>query len=262
MDKLHYFPCHARKVLASNKIRKMSGDAFKAYWMLICSSWFEDERATLANDVAELQALSLASDKVWAKVATEVMACFVDRGDGRIYSEFLMDVSLMQEKKQKAGSIGGSNKQANRVAEAKQTPSKRSSYKSKSNSKSNSKEIREDSINEALLPFLSLAASFHDIQKENYPKQTVFKPSLRAKADLTGAEALEKLHRIDGWSMDDIKTILDWIPDNEFWCMNIRSLGNIRNTSKNGAKKIENAQASMQQEPKSTADMVAEARGK
>ncbi len=124
-------------------------------------------------------------------------------------------------------------------------------------------EKNKDSINEALLPFLSLAAKFHDTQAKNWPKQTVFKTSLRAKTDLTGADALEKLHRLDGWSMDEISDLLEWIPEDEFWRVNIRSLGNIRKkSSRNDAKKIENAQASMQRNPKekSITDLVNEAR--
>ena len=126
-------------------------------------------------------------------------------------------------------------------------------------------EKNKDSINEALLPFLSIAAKFHDTQAKNWPKQTVFKTSLRAKTDLTGADALEKLHRLDGWSMDEISDLLEWIPDDEFWRVNIRSLGNIRKKSnRNDAKKIENAQASMQRSPKekSTAEYLKEARDK
>ena len=107
----------------------------------------------------------------------------------------------------------------------------------------------ESTIPEGLLLFHTLAVEFHDIQAKNFPKQTVLKASQRKSADIAGANTLERLHRIDGWSIDDIKTLLKWIPGDDFWCPNIRSLGSIRKLSPNGSKKIENAQASMLRNP-------------
>lgn len=116
MGKLPYFPCYARDVLSSSKIALMSGEAFKAYWLLLCASWLEDERATLPNDQAKLQALARANASTWLEIKNEVLACFDANANGRLFSPRLLEVSLLQEKRREAGSKGGSKTQAKRQA--------------------------------------------------------------------------------------------------------------------------------------------------
>lgn len=113
MGKLPYFPCYARDVLSSSKIALMSGDAFKAYWILLCASWLEDERATLPSNEANLEALARVNASTWLKIKDEVLACFDTAGNGRLFSPRLLEVSLLQEKRREAGSKGGSKTQAN-----------------------------------------------------------------------------------------------------------------------------------------------------
>ncbi|KKM14275.1 hypothetical protein LCGC14_1707750 [marine sediment metagenome] len=118
MGKLPYFPCYARDVISSSKIALMSGDAFKAYWLLLCASWLEDDRGTLPNDQALLQALARADASTWLSIKSEVMACFETNENGRIFSERMFEVSTLQEKRRIAGSKGGSKTQAKRQAKA------------------------------------------------------------------------------------------------------------------------------------------------
>ncbi len=116
MSKLHYFPCMVRDLLSSSTVELMSGDGFKAYWILLCRSWLENERATLPNNQAKLVALARVDATKWDSIKDEVLACFRENENGRLYNETLLTLSDIQYKKSKAGSKGGSKTQANRVA--------------------------------------------------------------------------------------------------------------------------------------------------
>ena len=117
MTKLHWFPCLVRQLLSSGTILLMSGDAFKAYWILLNQSWLQTPRATLPNDQAKLQALARANVKQWDTIKDEVLQCFQLDGSGRLFNETLMALSVQQENKSRAGSKGGSRTQADRKAE-------------------------------------------------------------------------------------------------------------------------------------------------
>lgn len=159
MSKLPYFPCYARDVLSSSKIALMSGDAFKAYWILLCASWLEDERATLPNNEAKLEALARVDASSWLRIKNEVLACFDTAGNGRLFSPRLLEVSLLQEKRREAGSRGGSKTQAGDEAtyEAnfKQT-TKRQSQSSESElepKKEKEKELSQEKENKLFLEY-------------------------------------------------------------------------------------------------------------
>ena len=118
MGKLPYFPCYARDVISSSKIALMTGDAFKAYWLLLCASWLEDDRGTLPNNQAKLQALARVDASTWLRIKSEVMACFEVNSNGRIFNPRMLEVSSLQEKRREAGSKGGSKTQAKFKAKA------------------------------------------------------------------------------------------------------------------------------------------------
>ena len=134
MSKLPYFPCYARDILSSNKIALMSGDAFKACWLLTCYSWLEDERATLPNDEAKLQALARVDATTWARIRLEVLDYFKGGANGRIFSPRLMEISSLHEKRSNAGSKGGSKTQANRAVKVQALESESKSKKKKTKS--------------------------------------------------------------------------------------------------------------------------------
>ena len=113
MAKLHYFPTYAREILSSNKIALMRGDAFKACWLLTCHSWLDDERAKLPNDESKLLALARVDATTWARIRLEVLGYFEVAPNGRLFNPRLMEISGLHETRSKAGSKGGSKKQAN-----------------------------------------------------------------------------------------------------------------------------------------------------
>ncbi len=127
MSKLPYFPCYARDILSSTKIALMSGEAFKACWLLTCHSWLDDERATLANDEAKLQALARVDATAWARIRLEVLDYFKAGEKGRVFSPRLLEISDLHEKRSKAGSKGGSKTQAKRAAKPQASESESSS---------------------------------------------------------------------------------------------------------------------------------------
>jgi hypothetical protein len=57
---------------------------------------------------------------------------------------------------------------------------------------------------------------------------------------------LEKLARINYWTVGEIKAVLAAVLADEFWCKQIKSLRGIRNKSSNGNLKIENARAAVE----------------
>ena len=100
----------------------MDARVFKAYMMLLFSSWLEQDRATLPNDEAKLQALAKVPAPVWLEIKNDVLALFDSNANGRLYDNRLLEISALQEKRSKAGSKGGSKTpsktQANIVAKA------------------------------------------------------------------------------------------------------------------------------------------------
>lgn len=107
-----------RDLLSSSTIELMTGDAFKAYWILLCRAWLENDRATLPNDEAKLAALARVPDYAWGEIRESVLSCFEVNDNGRLFNEKLLSLSEAQKKKSKAGSKGGSKTQAKRVAKA------------------------------------------------------------------------------------------------------------------------------------------------
>lgn len=230
MGKLPYFPCYARDVLSSSKIALMSGDAFKAYWILLCASWLEDERATLPSNEANLEALARVDASTWLRIKDEVLACFDTAGNGRLFSPRLLEVSLLQEKRREAGSKGGSKTQAKPQATFKQNLK----HQSQSSESESEAETKIDS------PYLAIAKQFHEHQRVNFPDKSALKNGGMA-LDADGARELEKFERINGWTYEKIIDVLKRVLDDPEWRKNIISLRPIRKRMPNGSMKLENA---------------------
>jgi len=95
----------------------MSGDAFKAYWYLLCESWLQVPRATLPMDDSEIASLARVEYHKWnakqtqsgrkVSIKDEVMAMFkegvCDEHKGRYYNERLLEESRKSEAKKRPG---------------------------------------------------------------------------------------------------------------------------------------------------------------
>jgi len=93
-----------------------------------------------------------------------------------------------------------------------------------------------DTSNLDLTPFLSISLKFHCKQKEDGLSHQDFKNelSVKSKIVISGAETLEKLHRIEKESIDNIKKVLRFIlkdtgyEDWGGWKPNVVSLSSLR----------------------------------
>tara|TARA_R110002110_G_scaffold185473_2_gene392585 strand:- start:1517 stop:2392 length:876 start_codon:yes stop_codon:yes gene_type:complete len=94
--------------------------------------------------------------------------------------------------------------------------------------------------------FLSIAKVYTMQVKDIYPKLSYFKNGGIDKLITGGASELEKLCRLDGQTIEEVKDILDWVvksydESNSFnWLSNLQSLKSVRTKSKNGNTKWEN----------------------
>ena len=113
--KAPYFPLFVRDVLCSRVCRSMSGDSFKAYWLLLCESWLQIPRATLPNDEQEIALMARVDLGKWnaeqthigrkTSIRDEVMACFklgkCTEHKGRLYNERLLEESRKSDAKRR-----------------------------------------------------------------------------------------------------------------------------------------------------------------
>lgn len=100
------------------------------------------------------------------------------------------------------------------------------------------------------LQFIIMAQDYHEVMLTHHPDCISLKTD-RIKTDLKGARLLSYFHNDEKllWPIDKIQTLLNWIPTNNFWCTQVRSLIGIDNVSKNnGALKFENAFVHMKAE--------------
>ena len=98
-----------------------------------------------------------------------------------------------------------------------------------------------------LTGLIPLSLKYHQRQKSNGFYHQDFKQTLseKSKIVLSGAETLGKLHRINGESTDDIRTVLDFVISDDFWSKQVVSLSSLRKKSKNGNLKYFNIKNSM-----------------
>lgn len=89
--------------------------------------------------------------------------------------------------------------------------------------------------------YLDLSADYLRKHMEIYPNLTKRVEDSKVKS---GAAALEKLVRIDGFSLELIRQVVFWAVRDEFWGANLQSLGSLRDASKkNGEIKFKNIMA-------------------
>jgi phage replication O-like protein O len=89
--------------------------------------------------------------------------------------------------------------------------------------------------------FLNLSEKFLDRQSEQHPN---IAKKTKSKIE-AGAKALEDLEKIDGYDLEkDIKPALRWAINDDFWSLQILSLGGLRKKGKNGEMKFVNLLAS------------------
>lgn len=126
--------------------------------------------------------------------------------------------------------------------------------KSARNRRKKEKSIEEStpSLKPGVSKFIPLSLDFHLKQQKAGLHHREFNKPLtdNSKIIIQGAVTLEKIHRIDGESSNDIQAVLDFIlNDYYFWQRQVVSLSNIRKTSKNGNSKYGNCKNAMLNDP-------------
>ena len=97
--------------------------------------------------------------------------------------------------------------------------------------------------------FIVLAKKFHRTQAKNNPYEAELQKENISMTTLLGAKHLEAFHLEHEWPEQLIEDLLEWIPDNPFWCYQIRSLASINRISRsNKHHKFDNALAQMRSE--------------
>jgi hypothetical protein len=101
-------------------------------------------------------------------------------------------------------------------------------------------EVNEDKIDVRYIPedeFTVYCREVMDQIAKNHPNRTILTTE---KAIQAGADVLRMLDQKDGHPLEQIKEVMDWALQNDFWKNNIFSMSPMRGRSKNGLKKYEN----------------------
>jgi len=122
------FSFYVRDWLCSNFVSKLHSKSYSngcsnilsrclnAYLFLLLQSWIQEPCGTLPNDDTELADLARVSPQEWQAMKPLIMLKLQVGNDGRLFNERLMAEVIKQQNRIKAGSIGGSKKEANKVA--------------------------------------------------------------------------------------------------------------------------------------------------
>ena len=86
----------------------------------------------------------------------------------------------------------------------------------------------------------NLVIKFYEYQYELFPKQLREFKFNKDKLVLDSVEVIDKLIRIDGYDLNEIKLTLQSAVRDEFWRKQVISLRGLRNKSKNGNTKFDN----------------------
>jgi hypothetical protein len=92
-----------------------------------------------------------------------------------------------------------------------------------------------------------LVVGFYEYQYEFYPQQLKEFKNKNGKLVLDSIKVIDKLIRIDGYTLDDIKLALQSAVRDEFWKKQIISLRGLRNKAKNGNTKFDNLNSSREE---------------
>lgn len=100
-------------------------------------------------------------------------------------------------------------------------------------------DIDRDRDIETTIPqdFLDFSKDFHIKQQKAHPNLI---KKVTDKMIEAGAKELDKLMRIDNYNFKEIKPVLEWAIQDDFWTTNILSLASIRRKGKNGQMKFVN----------------------
>lgn len=114
----------------------------------------------------------------------------------------------------------------------------------------NSDESEMSTLDESQIPegeIRQMVINFYDYQYKRFPKQLRrWKNKTDAKKMIeAGIVIFDKLKRLDGYTIEDITTTLNWAVKDSFWMSQVQSLGGLRVKKKNGNTKFANIYTAM-----------------
>lgn len=103
--------------------------------------------------------------------------------------------------------------------------------------KGTTKDIRKDILKNKRQLF-EFADAFQQFALKQFPKGA---PKVSDKLLVEAVDVVDKLIRLDGFTLDEIKDAMRWAVKDEFWSKNARSLAKLRQSSRmNGLTKFQN----------------------
>ena len=92
-----------------------------------------------------------------------------------------------------------------------------------------------------------LVINFYDYQYEHFPKQLRQYKSNKYKLVADSVKVIDKLIRIDGYTLNEVKLTLQSAVKDDFWQKQVISLKGLRKRSKNGNTKFDNINSSREE---------------
>lgn len=231
MSDLYWFPFEAVKFNSSTN--EFTLEETGAYIRLLCHQWdtggisLDPSRHPVGNRPDYVE-------NIWPTLECK----FVER-DGRLINLKLETIRQASHEKHEtlsaAGKAGAAAREANRVAS--------SQAKSGASSNNNNNNIDNDIDTSTHCPVypkecVELANGFYEHMFEKYPLYYPnISPSDKIIKKRKGADAIDKLVRLNGYEIDYIRKVLWWAIHDEFWNKIARSLPRLR-VKVNGAEDI------------------------
>lgn len=147
-------------------------------------------------------------------------------------------LSERRKRRQKAGSKGGKRKSSNARAMLQQKSSYKDKDKDNNKEKDNNKTEKSNDLTEARELLRSIHHLFDKKHYDTEPKKNKW------------LDTIEKLHRIDGYSYDSIKSVILFAKSDDFWTKNVQSVLGLRKKNGDGIMKFDNILAKMPNDKK------------
>ena len=237
MSDLYWFPFEAVNFMSSTN--EFTLEETGAYIRLMCHQWdtggisLDPARHPVGNrpDYAE---------NIWPTLQCK----FVER-DGRLVNLKLEAIRVASHEKHEtlseAGKAGAAAREANRVAAREASGQAKSGASSNNIDNDIDNDIDTDTSThcpEYPPNCVELANGFYDYMFETYP---LYYPKLTPSDKIIrkerGADAIDKLIRINGYEIDFIRKALWWASKDSFWNKIVRSLPRLR-VKVNGSEDI------------------------
>ena len=121
---------------------------------------------------------------------------------------------------------------------------------SNTNNNTNVKEKRISNISPKIENFdaiYNLVVKFYEYQYQYFPKQLREYKSNKSRMINDSVNVIDKLIRIDGYTLDEVKLTLQSAVKDEFWQKQVINLKGLRKRSKNGNTKFDNINSSREE---------------